>query len=96
QRIADLFGYHPNYISKLLKDHTGSSYQELVVAQKIKKAKYLLSYTDETIQNIAEEVGYHNLSFFYKKFYTQTQMTPRDYRLASQQRLETMSPHSDQ
>lgn len=96
QHIADLFGYHPNYISKLLKDHTGSSYQELVVAQKIKKAKYLLSYTDETIQNIAEEVGYHNLSFFYKKFYTQTQMTPRDYRLASQQRLETMSPHSDQ
>lgn len=78
--LAQMFNYHPNYVSKLLKNQTGKSYQELIVSQKMKKARYLLLNTDDSIQEISEKVGYQNLSFFYKKFYQETATTPHQFR----------------
>ncbi|MBW9324014.1 helix-turn-helix domain-containing protein [Enterococcus casseliflavus] len=84
KHLAELFNYHPNYVSKLLKNQTGKSYQELIVSQKMKKAKYLLLHTDESIQEISLAIGYHNLSFFYKKFHQETGTTPYQFRKDNQ------------
>jgi len=77
---ASFFNLHPNYLSRLLKKYTGSSYQQLVQKQKIDSAKNLLKYSELSVTEIANYVGYENVSFFYKKFKLQCDCLPGEYR----------------
>ncbi|MEW9050804.1 MAG: AraC family transcriptional regulator [Neobacillus sp.] len=78
--MAASFKYHPNYISAVLKKATGKSFKELLQIQRLNKAALYLSNTDLPIPEIAEEVGYSSVSFFYKKFNDLFLQTPKDYR----------------
>ncbi len=62
------FNMNANYLSSLLKKHTGSSFKILLQEKKISYAAQLLKNTDLTITEIANLSGYENVSFFYKKF----------------------------
>ncbi|OLS42200.1 AraC family transcriptional regulator [Bacillus sp. MRMR6] len=78
--MAAYFRYHPNYISAVLKKATGKSFKELLQIQRLNKAAQYLSNTDLPIPDIAEEVGYSSVSFFYKKFNEVFDQTPKAYR----------------
>ncbi|GGN99176.1 AraC family transcriptional regulator [Saccharibacillus kuerlensis] len=78
--MADQFKYHPNYISSLLKKATGRSFTDLLQIQRLHKASLYLKNSDLPIPEIAEEVGYSSVSFFYKKFNELFGQTPKDYR----------------
>jgi AraC family transcriptional regulator, melibiose operon regulatory protein len=78
--IAAYFRYHPNYISAVLKKATGKSFKELLQNQRLNKAALYLSNSDLPIPEIAEEVGYSSVSFFYKKFNEVFDQTPKEYR----------------
>jgi AraC family transcriptional regulator, melibiose operon regulatory protein len=78
--MAVNFTYHPNYISAVLKKATGKSFKELLQMQRLNKAALYLSNTDLPIPEIAEEVGYSSVSFFYKKFNDLFLQTPKEYR----------------
>ncbi|WP_336783174.1 AraC family transcriptional regulator [Paenibacillus illinoisensis] len=75
------FGFHPNYLSSLLKKGTGKSFKELLQIQRLTQASLFLTNTDLTIPEIAEEVGYSSLTFFYKKFKEFFLETPHNFRL---------------
>ncbi|MBQ1482407.1 MAG: helix-turn-helix domain-containing protein [Erysipelotrichaceae bacterium] len=77
---ADAFGLNPNYLSNLLKKHTGSSFNELVSKEKLSAAKRLLDNSDLSVNEIINYVGYQNMSFFYKKFKERYGILPGDYR----------------
>lgn len=79
---ADNFGFHPNYLSRYLKEQTGNNFKELVQTQKMNQASFLLVNSDLTIETICREIGYQNLGFFYHKFFLKYQMTPKEYRQA--------------
>jgi AraC-like DNA-binding protein len=79
-KMSANFKYHPNYISAVLKKATGKSFIELLHTQRINKAALYLLNSDMAISEIAEEVGYSSLSFFYKKFYEVFRQTPKEYR----------------
>lgn len=78
--IAKIFGFHPNYLSAYIKKHTGKSYKELIITQRMLQAGFYLKNSNTSIADIAQEVGYHNLGFFYKKFFNYYHMSPIDYR----------------
>ena len=78
--MAEHYKYHPNYISAVLKKATGKSFKELLQIQRLNKAALYLSNSDLPIPDIAEEVGYSSVSFFYKKFNEVYFQTPKEYR----------------
>lgn len=77
---ALFFNMNANYLSNLLKKHTGYSFKTLVQQKKIKYSEQLLKNTQLTINEIANLSGYENVSFFYKKFHEQCGCLPGEYR----------------
>ena len=80
QSMGEHFSFNPNYLSNLLKKKTGRSFKELLLQEKIKHAVVLLTNTTLPINEIANNVGFSNISFFYKKFHESYGFTPLDYR----------------
>ncbi len=80
ESTAEHLGYHPNYLSSFITKMTGKTFKELIIAQRLSQASAYLKSTDLPISEIAENVGYINQGFFYRKFYEQYHMTPADYR----------------
>jgi AraC-like DNA-binding protein len=74
------FNFHPNYFSAYLRKATGRTFKELVQIQRMTSAGLLLTNTALTVEEVAGEVGYNNLGFFYKKFVAYYGQTPSDYR----------------
>lgn len=77
---ANHFNFHPNYLSSLIKKSTNKSFKELIQAQKLTRCSILLSNSNMPIYEIATEVGYQNLNFFYKKFKDYFGVTPNEFR----------------
>lgn len=69
----------PNYASALLKRQTGRTFMQLVQESRLTRAAALLD-TGATAEAAAREVGYANMSFFYKKFAERYDCTPAAYR----------------
>lgn len=80
QSTADVFGFHPNYLSSYIKKNTGKSFKELIILQRMCQACFYLSNSEIPIYEIANKVGYDNLGFFYKKFKEIYKITPQEYR----------------
>lgn len=78
--ICHHFDYDPSYMSKLLKKFTGKSFKQLVNEERMKKAIILLHNKDLPIYEIADMVGFSNLTSFYKKFKEFEGCTPQEYR----------------
>ena len=81
EKVADFFHISPNYVSTLLKKNTGYTYIQLIQTQKLKSAATLLKTTSMPVTAIANQAGYENISFFYKKFQERYHCSPNEYRL---------------
>ena len=78
--LGAIFGYHPFYISKMLKDRKGITLHQYVISYRIKCAMRLLECTDRAIADIADDTGFTDASYFTKTFKAQFGMTPKEYR----------------
>ncbi len=78
--IGAIFGYHPFYVSKVLKDKKGMTLRQYIIAYRLKLAKRLLELTDRSIAEIADETGFTDASYFTKTFRSAFGMTPKEYR----------------
>ena len=78
--MADHFSYNPDYIGKLVKRTIGKNLTELIKQKKIKQAEYLLHSTKMSVIDVITEVGYSNVSYFYRQFKVQVGVTPDEYR----------------
>ena len=72
-------------INKNKKKQTCQTFTELLQNEKLKVAENLLITTSLTMQDIIQEVGYENISYFYIIFKKKYAMTPQMYREKSQQ-----------
>ena len=81
-RVAQNFSYHPGYISGVFKKHTGTSLLDFINRTKIDAAKQLLLSTNDTVKNIAGQLGFTDDKYFMKVFNRLEGTTPRKYRNA--------------
>jgi len=80
QEIAEQLNLTPNYLSSLLKVHTGQSTQQHIHNKLIEKAKERLSTTDLSVSEIAYELGFERPASFNKLFKQKTNLSPLAFR----------------
>lgn len=78
--IAGEIFLNPTYLGHLFKTQEGVSFSEYLLSLRMERAKELLAATDKKIYEIALEVGYREIDWFYKKFRDYEGMSPGEYR----------------
>ena len=78
--IGAIFGYHPFYVSRVLKDKKGITLRQYIISYRLKAASAALRYTKKPVADIAEETGFTDASYFTKTFRSAFGMTPKDFR----------------
>lgn len=78
--IGAIFGYHPFYVSRMLKEKKGITMRQYIIAYRFKLAKRMLEFTNRSIGEIAEECGFTDASYFAKSFKASFGISPKDYR----------------
>ena len=78
--IGAIFGYHPFYVSKVLKEKKGLTLRQYIIGYRLKASKRLLELTDKSISDIASECGFTDASYFAKTFKSYFGETPKEYR----------------
>ena len=78
--VADYIHMNPDYLDRLFKKEFGLSVSQYIKEKKIDYAKMLLRTTNLSVSEIAQRLGYINLSHFTASFKQITNMTPVNYR----------------
>jgi two-component system response regulator YesN len=78
--IAQQMFINPVYLGQLFKRDTGHSFNDYLLKVRMEKAKELLLHTDKKVYEIAQEVGYRQLDWFYKRFKAYTGFSAGEYR----------------
>lgn len=77
---ADKLHLSPNYLNKICKDATGHTAGDLIRKRVTIEAQRLLHYTNYTVNEIAEKLGFESASYFVTFFRKQTNFTPEQFR----------------
>lgn len=78
--LAGEFKMSESYISSLIKKRTGKGFGEHLMEVRIQKAQEYLSTTNDSIEAIAERVGYPDYFYFTKVYKKATGISPAAYR----------------
>ncbi len=78
--LGAIFGYHPFYISKVLKDKKGITLKQYIIKYKLAAARAMLENSNKSVNEIAEETGFTDASYFTKTFKSAFGETPKKYR----------------
>lgn len=68
------------WLSREIKRQTGKTYTELLQEKRLSQAAYLLRTTKMNIYDISLAVGYENVSYFHRVFYSKYKLSPKKYR----------------
>ena len=85
--IAERLNYDPAWLSRKIKQSTGRNYADMVREKRLAQAAWMLQHTHKKISDIANEVGYENISFFNRIFVAMHGMSPRQYRQAHKEKF---------
>ena len=78
--LAGEFKMSESYISSLIKKRTGKGFGEHLMEVRIQKAQEYLRTTNDSIEAIAERVGYPDYFYFTKVYKKATGISPAAYR----------------
>ncbi|MFB9330004.1 helix-turn-helix domain-containing protein [Paenibacillus aurantiacus] len=80
KHLSDRFQISGKYASHLFKLEYDMKFVDFLVQLRMQHAEHLLAETDETVQNIALQVGYANSITFGRVFKRTTGVTPGEFR----------------
>ena len=80
QDLAAELHYDPDYMNKIVKKRTGMSLLKYGRNFSLKESARLLAYTDMSISDIMQRLGFTNRSHFYAIFREKFGLTPKEYR----------------
>lgn len=83
QELGQIFGYHPFYLNQLFRKQTGFTLNRYQLECRIRRACTMLVYTDLSIREIADSLGFSQPSYFSETFKKLRGLTPGDYRRAN-------------
>lgn len=78
--FAGAAGVSEPHIFELFRKHLGQTPHQMLVARRIREAKWLLSGTGATIKAIAQDCGFRSIETFYRAFKRIVGITPHDFR----------------
>ncbi|TYP78984.1 helix-turn-helix domain-containing protein [Paenibacillus methanolicus] len=90
QTLADKLNISSGYLSSYFKEKTGVNLVEYINETRIQKATDLLADSQLKIQDVAEAVGYRNITSFNRMFKKYTGLKPSDFRKNREPRSESM------
>lgn len=80
EELAKRFNYSYNYLSSLIKEHYGRSFNSMIQDTRLEKAAFFLKNSDWHVLDIVEAIGYSDKSYFYKIFKKKYGKTPEAFR----------------
>lgn len=80
ETLGQIFHFHPNYISRSLKETIGLTPAEFLVQYRMEEAEKRLLNSDLTISEIAESTGFQSVYYFSTSFKKYTGFAPQKYR----------------
>ncbi len=84
--VSQEIGVSPNYLSSLIKKHTGQTFVDLLTRRRVDEARKLILTTSMKIREISERCGYsdqHYFSYCFKKYVGQSPAAMRQERSMS-------------
>ena len=76
---ARYFGYSPAYLSRVIREQTGKTFNAIIAQMQMEQAVRLLDGGRQNLTEIAQEVGCFDTSHFNKKFKAVYGISPRQY-----------------
>lgn len=83
QAIGKVFSYHPNYVSQLIKKHTGMPLHKYILQYRINTAISYLQSGEYNVTETARLVGFADVKHFSKCFTSVAGCSPVSCRLSS-------------
>jgi AraC-like DNA-binding protein len=83
ERLSELAYYSAAHLHRLCQQRYGRSPIQQVIFLRMARAKYLLTYTNLSITQIAEQVGFQEVSNFSKRFKKSLGTPPANFRKAT-------------
>lgn len=78
--IAEKIHMNPDYLSHIFSTKTGASLSSYIMDERMTTAKRLLATTSFSPQQICDQIGIANVSYFYRQFKKSSGVTPQQYR----------------
>lgn len=76
--LSRRFGYAEDYIIRIFKKQYGITPHRYQIQLRMEHARWLLENTDLTAQEVADAVGYHDFSAFYRSFRAHCGISPSE------------------
>lgn len=87
--LADLVHFSPTYLSRIFHQQQGMTIKCYINKKRLENARFLLRNSDTSINQIAVQCGFQNISHFNRLFRQNTGSSPLEYRnLKYQQRKD--------
>ncbi len=78
--LAHTIGKNYGTLSKMFSEVTGTTVEKYFIAQKIERAKELLTYNELTLSEIAYLLGYSSTAYLSAQFKSMTGLTPTQFK----------------
>lgn len=79
-RLADTLHLSAGYLGRIFSKETGMGLAEYIGEERLKRAMALLTDSNQSIQEVAVQSGYANVSYFNRIFRAKLRMSPSEYR----------------
>lgn len=83
EKLAEQFGYHPNYLCRLFKNNVQMTLQQYILNLRISQAKSLISETELPLLEVSGLAGFQDYPYFSAYFKKKTGLSPAEYRKQS-------------
>lgn len=80
EMVAQMFHYSPSYIEKILRKNYNTSFRQLIIDTKMKKAVWMLQNTSLSCAEIASQLGFYSGQHFTQMFKNKYNKKPTDFR----------------
>lgn len=83
--LAARASQNADYFSRIFTDHMGERPLAYIQSKRIERAQYLITTTELSFTQIAEQAGFESLSYFSRLFKQVTGQTPSEYKRKSRE-----------
>ena len=78
--IANALNYHESYLNKVMKEALGTTLHQFINQKRLEEAERMLLYSELSIEEISEQVGFQNTKHFSTLFRHKYGTSPSRYR----------------